>query len=272
MKKLGRILKNKNTVTILGILLIIALLFVGYTATVKNATNPVQVPVAAEKILPSTKITSQKIATKKVAKIMISDNVYQNAAQIIGLFTNVNVTIPKGSIFYKEWLVTADDLPGNWLNEVKISKGEEPYYYSINTEETYGNSIVPKTYIDIQMRTTINEKTVTGTLLRDIKVLAVHDKSGKNVFADSENIGVPAYLGFGLISENYSLLRRAEYLKAIGSISLKVIPHGKTYTTEKGETVVSSETLKQYIETYTAGVSDDEIQKALDAKRAEEDS
>ena len=61
MISLKRFFKNKNTVTIIGVILIILILFIGYRTQIKNQVKPVQVPVAAETIQPRTKITSDMI-------------------------------------------------------------------------------------------------------------------------------------------------------------------------------------------------------------------
>ena len=58
---LNRFLKNKNTVTIIGIIAVVGLLYWGYTSTLNNAVKPVSVPVAAETIQPRTKITSNNV-------------------------------------------------------------------------------------------------------------------------------------------------------------------------------------------------------------------
>ena len=42
-----KFLQNKNTVTIVGVVLAIMVLYVAYTMRVKNAINPITVPYAA---------------------------------------------------------------------------------------------------------------------------------------------------------------------------------------------------------------------------------
>ena len=76
MKKLNKFLRNKNTVTILGIILILFLLFFAFNATIKSTVNPIKVPVAKEKILPETEITQDKVMYANVSKMVLTDNVY----------------------------------------------------------------------------------------------------------------------------------------------------------------------------------------------------
>ncbi len=44
-----KFITNKNVVTVLGVLVVLGVLFYGYTSSIKKETNPVSVPVAAKK-------------------------------------------------------------------------------------------------------------------------------------------------------------------------------------------------------------------------------
>ena len=66
MKGFNKFIRNKNTVTILGIILIVFLLFIGFNATINSTVNPIAVPVAKEKILPETQITQDKVQYRKI--------------------------------------------------------------------------------------------------------------------------------------------------------------------------------------------------------------
>ena len=132
MRGLNNILKNKNTVTILGIVVIVFLLFIGFNATINSTVNPVSVPVAKRKILPGTQIKQDDVKYTNVSRIVLSDNVLTNLNDILLKYSNYNVTIPENSMFYKEWLVGEGDVPGNWLKKIDFSKGEEAYYYKVD--------------------------------------------------------------------------------------------------------------------------------------------
>lgn len=266
MRGLNKFLKNKNTVTVLGIILILVLLYIGYTATIKATVDPIQVPVAKEKILPSTQITADKLQYKNVSKAVLTDSTYRFANEVVGLYTNVNVTVPAGSMLYKEWLVSGENLPGNWLKKIDFSKGEEAYYFGVTVASTFGNSILPNSYIDIYMKAYDEKNNVMyGKLFKGIQVLAVHDASGQDVFSDSENIKTPANLVFAMSHDNYNLLMRAEYLSSTG-IDLVIAPQGEN--TESEGTLVSSATLRDYINVHTSSVTDDQIEKELEENNA----
>ena len=87
---LTRFFKNKNTVTILGVIAVIAILYFGYTQQIKSQTNPVRVPIAKQTIQPGTLITTDMIDYVSIPKIGVSDNVIRAVNSIVGKYTNYN--------------------------------------------------------------------------------------------------------------------------------------------------------------------------------------
>jgi len=252
-----RFLQNKNTVTILGVLVIILILFFGYRYQINKMVNPVSnIPVAAETIQPKTKITSDMIEYIDVAPIVLQENVITNKNLIIGKYSNYNTVIPQGSLFYKDVVVDEDDLPDSAF--VELADGEVPYNFPVTMDTTYGNSIYPSNYIDIYMKA-LNEdgELMVGKLIENVKVLAVKDSQGRHVFEDSSEARTPSTLIFGLEPELNILLRKASYMNSFSTI-LFPVPHGTTIAVVEGETSVSSQTLKDFINANT--VPNDELQ------------
>lgn len=249
-----RFFKNKNTVTILGIMAIILILFLGYRTKINDAVTPVTVPVAKVTIQPRTKITADMIEYVEVAAVAIDSNVLRSNAQVLGKYSNYNTVIPAGSMFFKEVLVNEEDLPDSAF--VEIPAGQVPYNFPVTMNSTYGNSIFPGNYIDIYMKAYNEEgKLMVGKLFENIEVLAVKDASGRNVFENSEEARIPAFLIFGLDPEYNILLRKASYMYSY-SVELFPVPHGASISTE-GSTIVSSQTLKDFINANT--VANDEL-------------
>ena len=256
MISVKRFFKNKNTVTVLGVMAIVLVIFFGYRFQVNDAVNPVKgIPVAARTIQPRTKITSDMIEYIDVAPVVLQSNVLRDRGQVIGKYSNYNTVIPEGSMFYTNTLVEEKDLPDSAF--VDIPAGQVPYNFPVTMNSTYGNSIFPGNYIDIYMKAVNEEgRLMVGKLFENIKVLAVKDSSGKNVFENSEEARVPAFLIFGLDPEYNILLRKASYMYSY-SVELFPVPHGATISTE-GSTVVSSQTLKDFVNANT--VANDELQ------------
>ena len=249
-----RVLLNKNVVTILLVIAALGLLFWGYSYTIKKETSPVQLPVAAKEILPRTQITGECVEYATVPEKMLGDNVLRNNMEILDLYTNINVTIPKGSPFYREWLVPANKLPGNWIEQLDIKKGELGYYMTVDIESTLGNNVLPGSYIDLYMSAEDENGTIMiGRLLQNIKVLVVHDGSGADVFDDPETRG-PSKIGFAVNQDLYLLLQKIDRL----GIELILAPRGYNVPNVKG-VVVKSSTLKDFVDAKTITVEEDEI-------------
>lgn len=261
-----KFITNKNIVTIIGIIVILILLYWGYSSTVKKSVDPINVPVASRRITAEHEITYDDIAYKKVSSIVLDSNVLRNASFIVGKYTNIGVTIPEGSMFYSEWLVNKADVPGKWIENVDFANGEEAYYYSTNTVSTLGNSVLPDSYIDLYMKAEDeNNNLMVGKLLENVKVLVVHDSSGHNVFADGSSIGTPSYLGFALSHDYYILLKKAERLSNYG-VELILAPQGVNPQIVGGENtvLVGSETLRDYIDANTVSIDDEHVEKKND--------
>ena len=255
---LKRFFSNKNTVTILGVIAIVLIIFFGYRLQIKRQVNPIKnIPVASQTIQPRTKITKDMIDYIDVSPIVLQSNVYRSSQQVIDKYSNYNTVIPAGSLFYHEAVVKEEDLPDSAF--VEVEEGQVPYNFPVNMDTTYGNSMYPKNYIDIYMKA-VNEngQLMVGKLLENIEILAVKDSSGRNVFENSAESRTPAYLIFGVEDEVNILLRKASYMSSY-SVVLFPVPHGATISGQEGETMVSSQTLKNFINANT--VPNDEIKK-----------
>jgi len=252
---LKRFFTNKNVVTIILVIVILVVLYFGYSGSIKKQTNPVSMPTAAEKINPKTKITSEMLAYKQIPASMIDENAIRNTTKILDRYTNVNVTIPAGSLFYEEWLVDEDKLPGNWIEQLDYEAGELGYYMDVNVESTLGNNVLPETYIDIYMKANDENGTIMfGKLMKNVKVLVVHDGSGNNVFDNTEGASTPSKIGFAVNQDYYILLKKAEYL----NIDLVLAPRGATVPTQD-YVIVTSATLRDYIDAQTITIQEDVI-------------
>ncbi len=256
---LKRFFTNKNVVTIILVLVILGILYYGYSSSIKKQTNPVNMPVAAHTISSRTQVTDEDVMYTTVANSMIGEGAIRNSNDIIGKYTNVNVTIPTGSIFYSEWLSDEDDIPGNWIEQLDYKKGELGYYMDVSVESTLGKSVLPDTYIDIFMKATDENGTVMfGKLMKNVKVLVVHDGDGNNVFDNAAEIGTPSKIGFAVSQDYYILLKKAEYL----DVELVLAPRGSTIPSQD-YVIVTSSTLRDYIDAQTITVEEDIIAEEI---------
>lgn len=252
MESAKRFFKNKNTVTILGVIVILILLYVGYSTQIKNAVRPVSVPVASRNIQPRTLITDDMINMINLPSISVGDNVIRSRSMILGKYSNVNSMIPAGSMFYNETVIDAKDLPDAAF--VDLEKDQIAYSFPVNMVSTYGNSIMPGNKIDIYMKVGNgnDEKVMIGKLLNNIKVLAVKDSSGRAVFQNTEENRTPSMMIFGLKENMWLLLSKASYLSNQG-VELFPVPHSGKVKSE-GATEVSTKQLEDYINAHAVDI------------------
>ena len=267
MIAMKRFFQNKNTVTVVGVLLILLVLFIGYRYQINRAVSPVSgIPVAVETIQPRTLIESDMVETVQVAPVVLSKNVIRTKAAVVGKYTAVNTVVPAGSMFYQNTVVSKEDLPDAAF--VELEDGDIPYNFPVTMASTYGNSIYPGNYIDVYMKAfNENGELMVGKLIENVKVLAVKNSSGQNVFENSEETRTPAYMIFGLDYELNILLRKASYMSEF-SVDLFPVPHGTAVKASEGETAVSSQTLKDFINANT--VPNDEITAQQEAEAAKD--
>ena len=245
---LSKILKNKNTVTILGVVICLVILYVGYSIRINQKTALVEVYYANQTIQPKTKITADMVSKTQVPAAFIKGNYYKNYDDIVGKYSNYNTMIANGSIFYTDLLIEEDSLPDAALQ--KIEEGDKLVSYRVDTESPYGNSLMPGNLVDVYVKILNTDgKIVYGKLMEQVEILAVKDVDGKNVFDSTDEVLIPAYLYFGLPENKYLLFSALNYIKEElkeYNIEIVFVPNTMSYE-DKTAVQVSSTYLYNYI-------------------------
>ena len=235
---------NKTTVTILGVVVGVAVLFGFYTYRVNNAVNPTRVPVATRTIAATEEITSDDIRMEEIGSSFLTDNIITSTNDLVGKYINTGTSIPEGGMFYTSQIVEKEELPNSIFDE--IPDGYTIYQLRVNNESTYANSIFPGDRIDLFMTTTQDDLIYFGEFIRSIEVLAVRDANGENVF-DVTSGRTPAWLLFAVPTDMYRYLKVAEY---IANVTITPVPRNRTYNTESGSTEITNEELLQMIKSH----------------------
>ena len=254
-----KFMQNKNTVTVVGVILAIFVLYFAYTMRINRAINPILVPYASEQIPAGTQITEAMVDTREVPPSMLKGDVIQNKSDIIDKYSAVDVVIPEGSLFYRRAVVEKEQLPANII--LDYPKGYVLYNLQVNTNDTYGNSVYPGNYIDIWLKavnkvaegetlTADADKIMYGKLISNIQVLAVKDSSGKPVFQNIDEGRTPSMIVFAVPEEYYTLLSKASYMRTYDT-DIVLVPTNESVKDEPGELEISSETLKEWINKHT---------------------
>ncbi len=253
-----KFLSNKNTVTILGIILGVVVLYVGYSYRINQSINPVSIPYAKVEVTSRTKITAEMIGYTEVPKSLIknNENIVTNADQLVGKYVNYGAVITKGSFFYASLIVKQITMQDN----ADIPDGYTLYPLTVNLDTTYGNSIFPDQYIDLYIRTTSPEgKVIFGKLVEKIKVISVKDNKGQYVFETASESRTPSVMIFAVPDCMYGLLNIAKSL----NYSIIPVPRNASYTEVEGATKIASQELQERIYSEAEIIADIEIDQTL---------
>lgn len=257
---LNRLIINKTTVTIGGIVLAFGILLFSYNMRVNKSINPITVPYAKDNILAGTQITNKDVGTVEVPPSMLEGNVLTTVSSVIDRYANADTMIPKGSLFYDRAVVDKEDLPANII--LDYPKGYVLYNMEVDTETTYGNSVYPGNFIDIylkvetadatgsQVKNTTQGKVMLGKLLSNVKVIAVRDSQGYGVFENGNEGHAPAMIIFAVPEDYYILLKKAEFLRTFRS-RLIPVPTNESLKDDPADIDLSSESMKEWINNVT---------------------
>ena len=243
-----KFLGNKNTVTILVVILCLVILYIGYNYQINRRVELVSIPYAKETIQPRTYIKDEMIGSMEVPKSFLKGSYYSKKENIVGKYSNYNTIIAKGSIFYADLVIDEKDLPDSAFKDVP--EGYTVINYPVNIASTYANSMAPGSYINIYYKSlNDNGEVMFGKFISNVEVLDVKDSSGRHVFENSEEARTPAYMLFAVPEETHLLLRKALYLDDY-DVELLLIPNTETIT--KDDTVkVSSADIETFINDHT---------------------
>lgn len=259
-----KFLTNKNTVTVVGVLLAIVILYVGYNWRIKKAITPITVPYAVTTISPKTKITSDMIGSIQVPPSMVKGKALTNVSDIVGRYVSADTIIPQGSLFYASTVVNQSDLPDSIIYDYP-----EDYVLvnmSVTTETTYGNKVFPGNYIDIYVKAVnkideanltsdVKDKIMVGKLLQNVKVIDVVDSNGDSVFENLEEVKTPAQVIFAVPEDYHILLRKAMYLRTY-EVTLIPVPTAESLKETPGEVAIANEAIKDFINRVTVWTED----------------
>lgn len=271
---LKKFMGNKNTVTIIGILLCVVILIIGYNRTINSKIKLTTVPYALETIQPKTLITNDMVGEMSVPEAFIKvGSYYKSKEQIVNKYSNYNTMIAKGSLFYTDLITEEKYLPDSYMYSVPT--GYTVINYPVNMSTTYGNSMMPETYINVYLKALLpaaeNEESeedliMFGKFLSNIQILAVKDSQGQHVFENTEEARTPAYMLFAVKESQHLLLRKALYLQSEYDVELLIVPNTEELPEDETiDVVVSSKELEEFITTRTKTVEVTDLPTIEDA-------
>lgn len=251
---LKRFIGNKNVVTFLGLAACVGVLVFGYQYRVNLAISPIAVPYAKVSIPTRTLITSDMVGTIKISSSFLSkaDQVVRTSEEVVNKYVSYKTNVPKGSLFYKDMLKEADEMPDSAF--ANIEDGFTIFSLKVDVDSTYANQIRAGQYIDLYMAVESDDMLLFGKLIESIRVLAVKDKHGQNILKTSMASGLePAELQFAVEESMFLLLMQSQFISS--EVMLIPVLRNENYTLNQGETLVSSTQLQQFIKNEVFDVS-----------------
>lgn len=241
-----KFLSNKNTITILGVLLGLVVLYFGYTWRVNQSISPQRIPYATQTLQAGTKITEDMISYTEISRDAVNNmgNIITDVNFIRNKLVAYDSKIPANGFFFSENLIDEKDMPSSVFSTIK--DGYTIFALDVDNHSTYANSIMPDNTIDLYLKTT-DEDTGTlvfGRFIQQIQVLAVRDSSGNDVFANKDDLREPSQLLFAVPEDLFLLLSKARFL---GNFEIVPVPRNDSYSEHPGPTEITTEVLQQMI-------------------------
>lgn len=252
-----KFLANKNTITILGVLLGIVVLYFGYTWRVNQSIAPTQIPYALQTLPSGTQITEEYIGYTEIPKDLLKNmtNVVTDVNSIRNMLVSYDSKIPQNGFFFSENLISESEMPDSIFSN--IPDGYTIYALEVDNHSTYANSIFPDDSIDLYMKTereSQNNNLMYGPFITSIRVLAVKDSDGKDVFANKDDLGEPAELLFAVPEDQFLWLKKAYHL---GGFDIEPIPRNDSYSENPEPTTLIGTEFITEIQAKTVSLSTD---------------
>ncbi len=254
MVSLKKFLSNKNTITILGVLIGVVVLYVGYNWRVTKSIQPVSVPISASTMIAGTRIDETSIAYTELPKDVIANmsNIITNVGDISGKIVSYDSKIPQNSFFFTESLIEEDDMPDSLFSN--IQDGYTILAFEVDNKSTYGNAIFPGDSIDIYLASNTDDGLLVYTaFIRHIQVLSVRDSEGQDVFRDRDNPSEPSIMSFAVPESLYLLLKKA----SMTGFKFEIVARNSSYSDNAEPTVMVSEELEAMILNKTYIIQDE---------------
>ena len=113
-----RFLANKNTVTLITIIVSAIILYGFYSWRVSKAVTTVYVCSATRAIPARTTITTEMTQTTKVLASQVSENMIKSCDQVVGKVSSYATEIPQNSYFYQSQIMTPEQMPNSVFDDI----------------------------------------------------------------------------------------------------------------------------------------------------------
>lgn len=196
--------------------------------------------IAAKDIPPRSKIKEEDILEIEVPQAYLQDHTFNEKAEIVGKYTDIQGKIPAGSVFFEGMLKEEKDLPDNPTAQLKEGQSA----YTLETDlARLGGAVVPGQRIDIYVTLTRRDGSpVSGCLVENARVIAVKDHKGLDL-DDPQSTGTP-YLA--ILAVNRGDLPYLSAAETAGEVRL--FSSGRSYDSTLEAVMAKDNAVVEYLE------------------------
>jgi len=196
--KINKIMMGLSAAGLIGVF------YLGSKIYIDNRLELIDVPVAISNLSPRTKITESDITIVKMPKAYLPQGLIMDSESLVGQYTLMSTTIPKGSFIYDVMVETveeAKDYPSLLLKE-----GQVVYALEVDLKNTSGNTLQPFQSVDLYVSLVNNRVTVVDQLISHVRILSLKDKNGKDIEKPTD---LPKLMLIALDQQQVTVLTKA---------------------------------------------------------------
>ena len=256
LNTLKKFVANKNTVTIIGVLAGVIVLYVGYNCRINQSVATIQVYYVNQAVESNTQLTEDMISRVTVnAKLTNTyKNLVTNLSQIQDangefFYVNFDHSLTEGQLLCTSDLIAKSEKADQKLYK-NLKKDYKIFMLDVDLDTTHGNSIAPGNAVDIYIQgKDENKKIIFTPFIENLEVIDVVDTKWSTT-AGEEGTS-PKYIITVVSVENFELLTKATLLNDY-SFELIPVPKEVPFSETDGETKIVNEYLKNLIEANSA--------------------
>jgi len=228
----------KKIIFIVGGLMLLVWAYIGVNYYAEYRIGFKGTYITSHQIQARSKIEEKDIEKISIPKDYLSDDVYTTKEELLGKYVKANAFIPKGSLFYKDFLEDSSKMK-DYVN-TEVNEGEVIYDLDLRNVSCNPSHLTSNMLIDIYL-TIDNNVTISDLLFENIKILSLYDRDGKTIKDFEDNSDVT---GITLaIDKNYVPILN----KALVLGKLTIVVGSNAYNTELKSSINSVSPLLEYL-------------------------
>lgn len=197
-------MKINKIVTGLSAAGLIGVFYLGSKLFIDNRLQLIDVPVAISDLSPRTQITENDITMVKMPKAYLPQGLILDKESLVGQYTLMSTTIPKGSFIYDAMVETVEDAKD--YPSLLLKEGQVVYALEVDLKNTSGNTLVPFQSVDLYVSLVNNRVTVVDQLISHVRILSLKDKNGKDIEKPTD---LPKLMLIALDQQQVTILTKA---------------------------------------------------------------